>query len=100
MLYFTLECQSVLVPRMKLRSNKPLRNLGLYTLHDKTLVLLKRSEELAFLFSEQNWHFRGPVDYRVSHGGIYCHGELTMWTDEDLFDTGITIDPPALQNLV
>ena len=85
---------------MKPRSNKPLRNLGLYILHDKTLVLLKRSEELSFLFSEQNWNFRGPVDYRVSHGGIYCHGALTGWTDEDLFDTGITMKPPALEMLV
>lgn len=85
---------------MKFHSNKPLRNFGLYILHDKTLVLFKRSEELSFLFSEQNWNFRGPVDYRVSHGGIYCRGELTMWTDEDLFDTGITINPPALEQLI
>lgn len=85
---------------MKFRSNKPLRNLGLYILHDQTLVLFKRSEELAFLFTEQNWNFRGPVDYRVSHGGIYCHGELTSWTDEDLFDTGMTVKPSPLEMLV
>jgi len=35
------------------------------------LILLKRSEELAFLFGERNWTFRGPVEYRVSNGGIY-----------------------------
>ena len=75
---------------MTLRTNKPLRNLGIYLLQGKKLVLLKRSEELSFLFSERNWIFRGPVDYRVSHGGIYFHGGLTHWTDDDLLDTGIT----------
>jgi hypothetical protein len=75
---------------MTLRPNKPLRNLGIYQLHGKKLILLKRSEELSFLFNERNWIFRGLVEYRVSHGGIYHHGELTMWADEDLVDTGIT----------
>ena len=81
---------------MKLRSNKPLRNLGVYVLHDNALILLKRSEELSFLFTEQNWNFHGPVDYRVSHGDIYCPGELTKWTDEDLLDTGETAEPTDL----
>ena len=81
---------------MKARPNKSFRNFGVYILHEQTLILLKRSEELSFLFSEQNWNFRGPVDYRVSHGGIYCHGELTKWTDEDLVDTGVTAKPPSL----
>lgn len=81
---------------MKFRSNKPLRDLGIYILHGKTLILQKRSEVLAFLFSEQNWHFHGPVDYRVSHGTIYAHGEFTLWTDEDLMDTGLTARLPAL----
>ena len=75
---------------MTLRSNRPLRHLGIYLLQGKKLVLLKRSEDLSFLFSERNWSFRGPVEYRVSHGGVYHHGELTIWTDEDLVDTGIT----------
>ena len=79
---------------MTLRSNKPLRNFGIYLLHDNTVVLLKRSEELSFLFTEQNWNLYGPVDYRVSHGEIYCHGEKTRWTDEDLLDTGRTAEPP------
>ena len=85
---------------MELRDNKPLRNLGIYTLRDKTLILLKRSEVLSFLFSEQNWNFRGPVDYRVSHGGIYATGASTGLTDEDLLDTGMTADPPSLYALV
>ena len=75
---------------MTLRSNKPLRNLGIYLFQGNKLILLKRSEQLSFLFSERNWIFRGPVEFRVSHGGIYHHGALTMWTDEDLLDTGIT----------
>lgn len=75
---------------MALRPNKPLRDLGIYLLHGKKLILLKRSEELSFLFNERNWIYRGPVEYRVSHGGIYHHGELTRWADEDLVDTGIT----------
>ena len=78
-----------------LRPNKPVRNLGIYKLRDKTLILLKRSEELSFLFSTENWNLHGPVDYRVSHGMIFCHGELTTWTDEDLFDTGMSADPPG-----
>jgi hypothetical protein len=78
---------------LKLRINKPLRNLGVYILHDKTLILLRRSDEISFLFSEHNWHLHGPVDYRVSHGGIYRRGHATVWTDEDLFDTGVTAKP-------
>jgi hypothetical protein len=81
---------------MTLRSNKPVRDLGIYKLRDKTLILLKRSEELSFLFTPDSWHRRGPVDYRLSHGQIYCHGELTGLTDEDLLDTGMTAQPPSL----
>ena len=80
---------------MKFRPNKPLRNLGIYQLRDKTLFLLKRSEELSFLFSPENWKRHGPVDYRVSHGNVYRHGESTVWTDEDLLDTGMTAKPPG-----
>ncbi|HEX6718839.1 MAG TPA: hypothetical protein VF088_17160 [Pyrinomonadaceae bacterium] len=80
---------------MKFRANKPLRDLGVYTLSNKMLVLLKRSDELSFLFTPERWQFHGPVDYRVSHGGIYCRGELTTFTDEDLIDTGITAKPPS-----
>ena len=79
---------------MKLRSNKPLRNLGIYTLRDKTLILFKRSEVLSFLFTEESWNLRGPVDYRVSHGGIYRHGMFTGCTDEELLDTGLTAKSP------
>jgi hypothetical protein len=85
---------------MKLRPNKPLRDLGIYKLRDKTLILLKRSNELSFLFTHEKWHRHGPVDYRVSHGRIYCHGELTLLTDEDLFDTGMTAKPPGLSTLL
>ena len=85
---------------MKLRPNKPLRDLGIYTLRDRTLILIKRSEALSFLFSEQNWNFRGPVDYRVSHGGIYAFGHSTGFTDEDLLDTGMTANPPSLSALI
>lgn len=84
---------------MQLRQNKPLRNLGVYELRDQKLVLFKRSEELAFLFSLEAWQLHGAVAYRVSHGTIYCHGELTTLTDEDLFDTGITASPPRLPSL-
>jgi hypothetical protein len=80
---------------MKLRQNKPLRNLEIYKLRDKTFVLVKRSEELAFLFSSQNWKLHGPVDYRVSHGDIYCRGRSTGLTDEDLVDTGQTANSPT-----
>ena len=79
---------------MKLRPNKPLRDLGVYTLRNKMLVLLRRSDELSFLFTPERWQFHGPVDYRVSHGSIYCRGELTTFTDEDLIDTGITAKEP------
>lgn len=85
---------------MKFRSNKPLRNLGIYLLGDQTLILLKRSEVLSFLFSQDNWNFRGPVDYRVSHGYIYHHGNLTPWTDEDLLDTGVDAGSPGLSSLL
>lgn len=80
---------------MEFRPNKPLRNLGVYILRDKTLILWKLSSEVSFLFSEQNWRFHGPVDYRVSHGHIYQRGRPTTWTDEDLFDTGITMRQPT-----
>ena len=85
---------------MNLRQNKPLRNLGIYTLQDKTLILLKRSEELSFLFTPEHWNLHGPVHFRVSHGDIYHHGEMTTWTDEDLFDTGRTASAPHLSALV
>jgi len=51
---------------MELRQNKPLRDLGVYKLRDRTLVLFKRSEELAFLFSLEAWQLHGPVDCRES----------------------------------
>ena len=73
---------------MQLPKNKALRNLGVYRLQDQTFILLKRSEEVAFLFTPEHWYLHGPVDYRVSHGDIYCRGDLTTWTDEDLVDTG------------
>lgn len=95
-----LECQSVPVPSMKLRTNKPLRNFGIYTLLDGTFVLVKRSEDLSFLFTFERWSLHGPVDYRVSHGSIYKRGKLTSWTDEDLFDTGQTASPPSLTSLL
>ena len=85
---------------MKSRQNKPLRNLGVYKLKDETLILLKRSEELSFLFSPKHWNLHGPVDYRVSHGDIYQYGELTTWTDDDLHDTGMTASPPNPSILV
>jgi hypothetical protein len=84
---------------MKSPQNKPLRNLGIYRLREKTLILVKHSEELSFLFSERSWVFHGPVDYRVSHGEIYRRGELTTWTDEDLLDTGMTAHSPRLLTL-
>ena len=85
---------------MKSRQNRPLRNLGIYLLGDKTLILVKRSEKLSFLFTEENWNFRGPVDFRVSHGNIYNHGEATPWTDEDLVDTGMKASSPSLTSLL
>ena len=84
---------------MKFRPNKPLRDLGIYKLSDKTLILLKRSDELSFLFTLDNWNFHGPVNYRVSHGDIYYHGELTTWTDKDLLDTGHTANLPSRSSL-
>ena len=80
---------------MSFHSNKPLRNLGVYTFRDKTLVLLKRSEDLSFLFTLQNWNLHGPVDYRVSHGMIFQRGQPTGCTDNDLLDTGENADPPS-----
>ena len=85
---------------MKLRPNKPLRNYGIYLLGEKTFVLFKRSDDLSFLFSKESWNFHGPVDYRVSHGGIYHHGSKTGCTDEDLQDTGMTAKPPSLSALL
>ena len=85
---------------MKLRQNKPLRSLGIYQLRGETLILVKRSEEVSFLFSPQNWRLHGPVDYRVSHGGIYCRGQSTGLTDEDLVDTGKTANPTTLSILL
>ena len=85
---------------MKLRNNKPLRNYGIYMLLDGTFVLFKRSEDLSFLFTFEGWSRHGPVDYRVSHGNIYKHGEPTTWTDEDLLDTGQTANPPRLSSLL
>lgn len=84
---------------MKFQDNKPLRNLGVYKLRHETLIALIRSQKLAFLFSEAHWKLHGPVDYRVSHGGIYHHGVSTGLRDEDLLDTGMTVDAPALSIL-
>src|SRR4051812_2523860 len=71
---------------MELRINRPLRDLGIYVFRDETLILVWQSDEISFLFSNHNWAFYGPVNYRVSHRGIYCHGQRTVWTDEDLSD--------------
>ena len=83
---------------MQFRRNKPLRNYGIYKLRDKELVLLQRSEHLAFLFSQQNWYLHGAVDYRVSHGSIYRRGQPVGLTDEDLIDTGRTANAPSLSS--
>lgn len=80
---------------MEFRTNKPLRNFGVYLLQEKTLILFKRSDVLSFLFSPHGWHFHGPVEYRVSHGNIYRRGRATDWTDEDLCDTGMTARQPS-----
>ena len=85
---------------MKLRSNKPLRNFGIYALHNGKFVLFKRSEDLSFLFTFEGWSLHGPVDYRVSHGSIYKRGKRTSWTDDDLVDTGQTANPPRLSSLL
>ena len=85
---------------MQFRQNRPLRNFGIYEFRGKNLILLKRSEELSFLFSPANWKLHGPVDYRVSHGSIYQRGQWTVWTDEDLVDTGTTADPSSLDILM
>ena len=80
---------------MNFRQNKALRNLGVYELRDKKLILLKRSDELSFLFSVESWELHGPVDFRVSHGAIYRRGEATGLTDDDLMDTGKTAKGPS-----
>lgn len=80
---------------MELRRNKPLRSLGVYKLRDKTVIALKRSEVLTFLFSEENWSRYGPVDYRVSHGSIYRRGLFIGLTDDDLIDTGKSANAPT-----
>ena len=85
---------------MNLRANKPLRDHGIYTLLNRTFILVKRSENLSFLFSPERWQFHGPVDYRVSHGSIYDHGKRTTWTDGDLLDTGGTATAPSLSSLL
>ena len=85
---------------MNLVKNRPLRSLGVYKLQDQTFILLKRSEELSFLFTPKHWYFHGPVDYRVSHGEIYCRGDLTIWTDQDLVDMGIDAKPRSLSTLM
>lgn len=103
MLCFAAECQSVAVLSMEFRSNKPLRSLGIYKLRQKTLVLLKRSDELYFLFSPHNWFTHGPVDFRVSHRKIYARGQSTGLADDDLEDTGMTASratPATLATLV
>lgn len=81
---------------MELRNNKSLRDLGIYELRGKLLILSKRSEVLSFLFYEETWLLHGAVDYRVSHGRIYQHGELTPLTDDDLVDTGMTAKPATV----
>ena len=86
--------------RMALPPNKPLRNLGIYKLRDRTLIALKRSEELTFLFSEKNWTRHGPVEYRVSHGSIYRRGWSTGLRDADLVDTGRTANEPQPSILI
>ena len=85
---------------MECRANKPLRDLGIYKLRDKTLILVKRSEVLSFLFTPDGWQRHGPVEYRVSHGHIYSHGQPTTFSDEDLLDTGLTANPPSLSTLL
>ena len=79
---------------MKFRSNRPLRDRGIYKLLEHMLIASKQSEELTFLFTLENWQLRGPVEYRVSHGKIYKNGYATEWTDNDLTDTELTADPP------
>lgn len=80
---------------MKLRPNKPLRTLGIYTLRDETLILVKHSKDVSFLFSQENWNLHGPIDYRISHGVIYRRGQDTGLTDQDLVDTGKTSNLPT-----
>lgn len=74
-----------------------LRKRGIYTLGGVWLIAEKRSEELYFLFSQRNWDYHGPVDYRLSHGMIFHHGALTKWIAADLIDTGRTADPPLFR---
>ena len=80
---------------MNLRPNKALRSLGIYKLRDEKLILLKRSEDLSFLFTFESWNLHGPVEYRVSHGDIYYRGHSTGLIDEDLIDTGMTANQPC-----
>jgi hypothetical protein len=84
---------------MIFRQNKPLRSLGIYLLRDKTLILLKRTEELSFLFTREHWNWHGPVDFRVSHGRIYRRGQMTALSDADLIDTGETANQPTCSRL-
>ncbi len=81
---------------MEFRANKPLRNLGVYLLLNRTLILLKRTDTLSFLFTPENWQLHGPVEYRVSHGQIFARGMPLTLSDEDLVDTGMTAEPPRL----
>lgn len=74
---------------------RQLRERGVYLLNGIEFVAVKRTTEIFFLFSRENWELRGPVDYRLSHGKIFKHGELTTWGPDDLFDTGQTADSPA-----
>ena len=46
------ECGSVVV-LMALRTNKPLRNLGIYKLRGEAFILLKRSEALSFFSAKE-----------------------------------------------
>jgi hypothetical protein len=73
-----------------------LRERGVYTLEGLELIAVKRTDEIYFLFTRENWNYRGPVDYRLSHGRIYHRGTLTRWAAADLVDTGRTSPPPRL----
>lgn len=64
------------------------------------MILLKRSEDLSFLFSPHNWLTHGPVDFRVSHGKIYARGQSTGMTDDDLEDTGMSASRETLATIV
>jgi len=75
---------------------RQLRDRGIYTLEGTELIAFKRSDVLYFLFTFENWNYRGPVDFRFSHGLIFNHGTLTRWVGEDLFDTGRTAAEPRI----